>query len=361
MTVALSVDITWKFGAKNGSACFDLPEGISVLIGRSGAGKSTLTRLILGLNQPAAGIITLGGDPLYNSQKAENIPPHKRALGWVPQDAELFPHMTVEKNITYGVQQKNSAAYIDHVMDLLSITPLKKRIPHTLSGGETRRVAVARAIACKPALLILDEPTTGLDAITKANVLKLIKNLHQKTNLSILMITHDYDDMINVADYAVLMDNNHIRTAGTLEEVSQTPELFDTLGLPESSSILSGIYKKQEGTLARINIDGQSVFITMPADVPKVMGGHEIKLRLRSRDISLSLHPTEGTSILNHLTGVITAITPHSENIMVTLQLENSTQTITAQITEKSVISMQLSEGMPITALIKAAAVKDLA
>ncbi len=360
MMHALSVDVEWRLGEQRGGARFDLPEGISVLIGRSGAGKSTLTRLILGLIQPTSGVITLSGDYLYNSQKAESLPPHKRALGWVPQDTALFPHMTVEQNIAYGAAKNNDAAYAQEEMDILSITSLMKRMPHTLSGGEARRVAVARAVASKPKFLVLDEPTAGLDALAKSSVLKLIKNLHQKTNLPILMITHDYDDMINVADYAVLMDNNQIRAAGTLEEISQTPELFNVLGLPESSSILSGVWEEQEGQLARISVAGQPVFITMPADAPKVMSGHDIKLRLRSRDISLSLSPVEGTSILNHLTGTITSITPHSESILVTLQLENSVQSITAQITEKSMTSMQLSQGMHITALIKAAAVKDL-
>jgi molybdate transport system ATP-binding protein len=361
MKSALSVDIAWAQDGQSGSACFDLPDGISVLIGRSGAGKSTLTRLILGLQLPTSGIITLGERFLYNAQKAESIPPHARRLGWVPQDAALFPHMSVEKNIAYGASKTADTAYISDVIELLSITPLKKRMPHTLSGGEARRVAIARAVTRRPALLVLDEPTTGLDARTKANVLKLIKDLYNQTNIPILMITHDYDDMINVADYAVLMDNNHIRATGTLEDISKTSDLFSALGLSERSSIISGAFKEQEGSLARITVDGQPIFVTLPTGAAKMQDGQAIKLRLRSRDISLSLKPIDGTSILNHLSGVITAITPHSENIMVTLQLENSNQSITAQITEKSIVSMQLSEGTPITALIKAVAIKDLA
>jgi molybdate transport system ATP-binding protein len=356
MTVA-TVDIVWRQGSTNGKARFTLPDGITVLIGKSGAGKSTLSRLLMGLETPVSGTIDLCGDILFDTKTKRNKPAHQRSIGWIPQSAALFPHMNVVANIKYGSKQNHN---IEELLDLLAITHLKERMPHTLSGGEARRVAIARALASNPKLLIMDEPTVGLDAKTKDTVLSLIKKINTETRTPILMITHDYDEMVFLTDHMLFMDQGQIIASGTLDEISNTTILSNTLGLNEVSCIITGTFEGIEDGLSHIKIDGQSAFLSSAVQHDTLAPGTALKLRLRSRDISLSLQPIEGISILNQFACSIEQLTKTQHHMLVTLKLRASEQKISAQVTHKSAAAMGLHERMNITALVKAIAVKNI-
>ncbi|UTW56632.1 molybdenum ABC transporter ATP-binding protein [Kordiimonas sp. SCSIO 12610] len=355
MNIALSADVRWEHDTATYKANFALYEGVNVLIGQSGAGKSTLSRILLGLIKPISGTITLNDTTLVHVGKGTFSPVHKRKIGWVPQDSALFPHMTVEANIRYGSKKQQS---IDDILDFLSIKHLKNRNTHTLSGGEARRVAIARAIVSEPGLLILDEPTNGLDQKSKETVLTLIKKIAQTRSIPILMITHDYDEMLKLADHTILMHENLIVTEGTLEHITQHADFSQALGLKEISSILEGTFVGTEDTLWKIDVAGQTLYLFCIEPIPAINSC--IRVRLSSKDIALSLQPIDGTSILNHLSCSITEINQQSDQVLVTLKLENSDQCISAQITQKSAALMQVKEGMQVSAMLKAVAVKSI-
>ncbi|CDF59272.1 ABC transporter ATP-binding protein [Thermobrachium celere] len=174
---------------------------IVALLGPSGSGKSTILRLISGLEIPNGGEIIVNNRVLYN--KNVFIEPQKRGIGMVFQDYALFPHMTVEKNILFGLEKINKEArqrILDEVLELVDMKEYKKRYPHELSGGQQQRIAIARALAPKPSLLLLDEPFSNLDAGLKKRIRKEIKEILKKSNITSIFVTHDIEDAKDVAD-----------------------------------------------------------------------------------------------------------------------------------------------------------------
>lgn len=179
---------------------------IVALLGPSGSGKSTILRLISGLEVPDDGEIML--DDRFLFKKGTFIEPEKRGIGMVFQDYALFPHMTVEKNVLFGVKnidRKEREILLDKVLDLVDMKDFKKRYPHELSGGQQQRIAIARALAPNPALLLLDEPFSNLDANLKLKIRNEIKDILKKSKATSIFVTHDIDDAKEVADRIVLL------------------------------------------------------------------------------------------------------------------------------------------------------------
>ncbi|EYE87517.1 ABC transporter [Fervidicella metallireducens AeB] len=174
---------------------------IVALLGPSGSGKSTILRLISGLEVPNGGEILVNNNILYNKDKF--IEPEKRGIGMVFQDYALFPHMTVEKNVLFGVgnvDKNEKQRILDEVLELVDMKEYKKRYPHELSGGQQQRIAIARALAPKPSLLLLDEPFSNLDADLRKKIRNEIKDILKKTHSTSIFVTHDIEDAKDVAD-----------------------------------------------------------------------------------------------------------------------------------------------------------------
>lgn len=174
---------------------------IVALLGPSGSGKSTILRLISGLEVPNGGEIIVNNNILYNKEKF--IEPEKRGIGMVFQDYALFPHMTVEKNVLFGVgnvDKNEKQRILDEVLELVDMKEYKKRYPHELSGGQQQRIAIARALAPKPSLLLLDEPFSNLDANLRKKIRNEIKDILKKSHSTSIFVTHDIEDAKDVAD-----------------------------------------------------------------------------------------------------------------------------------------------------------------
>ncbi|WP_035166375.1 ABC transporter ATP-binding protein [Caloramator sp. ALD01] len=177
---------------------------IVALLGPSGSGKSTILRLISGLEIPNMGEIIVDNRTLFN--KDIFIEPEKRGIGMVFQDYALFPHMTVEKNVLFGVgnvDKNERKRILDEVLELVDMKEYKKRYPHELSGGQQQRIAIARALAPKPSLLLLDEPFSNLDAALRKRIRNEIKEILKKSNTTSIFVTHDIEDAKDVADRIV--------------------------------------------------------------------------------------------------------------------------------------------------------------
>ncbi|WP_308910166.1 ATP-binding cassette domain-containing protein [Pseudokordiimonas caeni] len=213
----LTADLGWHTGSAEGSARFTLADGITALMGRSGSGKTTLARVLAGLHPATHGSISLDGSILYDEHTGISLAAGKRGIGLVPQGSSLFPHLTVAANIDFAHAPR--PAWRDDLIDRLGLAGLMDRRPHQLSGGEGRRVAIARALMASPRLLILDEPTTGLDPARRRSMLEVVGRVASLTKTPVLLISHEREDIQTTATHALLMEDQHLVAAGDVPDV----------------------------------------------------------------------------------------------------------------------------------------------
>ncbi|MBO8168912.1 MAG: ABC transporter ATP-binding protein [Thermoanaerobacteraceae bacterium] len=199
----------------------DMEKGETVsIVGESGSGKSTVLRLIAGLEIPLSGVIKVNNKVMVDDSTF--IAPEKRDIGMVFQDYALFPHMTVAQNITFGLKRltnKEKKERLAEVLELVSLEKFKDRYPYELSGGQQQRVALARALAPKPSLLLLDEPFSNLDADLQKKIREQLKHILKCTGITSILVTHDKEDALSIADSVVVLKEGRIVRAGSPAQV----------------------------------------------------------------------------------------------------------------------------------------------
>jgi molybdate transport system ATP-binding protein len=193
--------------------------GVTIIFGPSGAGKSMTLRTIAGLETPDSGTIVIGDRVLFDSAKGINVAVQKRRVGYIFQDYALFPHMTARENILYGLSRTFSQKRVDELFDLLGIEHTRDRYPRVLSGGEKQRVAIGRALASDPAILLLDEPLSAIDEASRTRLLKELKELQQATGVPFVYVTHNSREAIEIGNYAFLLKDGKIIDHGTPSNV----------------------------------------------------------------------------------------------------------------------------------------------
>ncbi len=281
--------------------------GVTALFGASGCGKTTLLRALAGLER-AAGRVALGDWVWQDDANRTFLPPHRRALGYVIQEAALFPHLDVRRNIDYGRRRAPAApgGDDDAVIELLGIAPLMARRPDTLSGGERQRVAIARALAARPSLLLMDEPLAALDAARKAEILPYLERLHAELALPVIYVSHALDEVARLADHLVLLQAGRVLAQGGLAETLARLDLPLPLG-EEAGVVLQGVVAERDGRwqLARVDIDAACRLWARDQGLPL---GRAVRLRVLARDVSLSRGAQPGSSIGNQLPAVVEAV-----------------------------------------------------
>lgn len=219
----LKVNLTKQLGQLQLQANLTLPsQGITVLFGLSGSGKSSFINLISGLLTPDQGSIQLNERLLVDTEKQINLPIHQRRIGYVFQDARLFPHYRVKGNLNYGVRDADPAQF-SRIVELLGIEHLLKRYPITLSGGEKQRVAIGRALLSKPDMLLMDEPLSALDLPRKNELLTYLEHLVQEISIPILYVTHSIDEMLRLADRVLLFKQGELTLFNQVELLTDAP------------------------------------------------------------------------------------------------------------------------------------------
>jgi len=284
-----------------------LPADTVAVLGPSGSGKTSLLESIAGLRPKAAGRVTIRGERVMDTKAGLKPPPERRRIGYVPQDACLFPHLNVGENVRFGMARRNGAALFEEAVRILEISPLLDRYPATLSGGERQRVALARAIATEPRLLLLDEPLAAVDPALRGRILPYLLRVRGSLGVPFLYVTHNAGEARAVAEAAIVLRAGAVTFAGTpdaaLEMISadEDPEArFD--------NILSGLLEASgaggENGLLRIG----ETRLVVPAD-PRAVPGTRAVYSVAPEDILVSTRPLEGISARNVHPGRVVSVT----------------------------------------------------
>ena len=335
----------------------DLPNrGVTALFGHSGSGKTTLLRCIAGLER-AQGELHMNGEVWQDAKTF--LPTHKRELGYVFQEASLFPHLSARGNLEYGRKRaasKLDRVALDHIIELLGIGPLLGRRPDQLSGGERQRVAIARALAVKPRLLLMDEPLAALDLARKQEILPYLERLHEELEIPVLYVSHAPDEVARLADHIVVLSNGRAVASGPLTETLARLDLPIHLG-EDAGVVLDAVVSERDAQwqLAR------AIFKDNPdAGVWVRDGGHAIghpvRVRILARDVSLAVTRHSGTSIQNILPGVVETLADDTHPALALVRVNVGGVKVVARLTRRSAHDLGLTPGQIVYAQIKAVA-----
>ena len=331
--------------------------GISVLFGPSGSGKTTVLRCVAGLELQAKGLVRLGDVTWQSEQPLCRVPTHQRSLGYVFQEASLFEHLNVRQNIEFGVkrsQRRNGHAASGDVVALLGLSHLLQRSVTQLSGGERQRVAMARALATQPRLLLLDEPLAALDQARKNDVLPWLEKLRDELRIPMLYVTHSVDELSRLGDHLVVLENGHVKASGP---VAHTLSALDPLRVAtqDVGALLQGpvVAIDHPWHLAKVAIGTGHVWVRDD----DFQLGSVLRLRVLAKDVSLAIQEPAGTSIQNCLRAEIQEAMPDLHPSQVLVRLRVGDAFVLARITQRAWHTLGLHPGQTVWAQAKSVAV----
>lgn len=329
--------------------------GVTAVFGSSGSGKTTLLRCVAGLERAKPGFLEVNGTCWQDESRGFFLPTYQRPLGYVFQEASLFTHLSVQKNLEYGLSRtspKQRKVAFGEAIELLGVAPLLTRSPRSLSGGERQRVAIARALLTSPKLLLMDEPLAALDANSKAEILPYLEKLHEELSIPVLYISHAIQEVMRLADNILIIEKGKLIGSGALLE------MLTRLDLPLTHSYEAGVVIEAkvvehdekfhltylEFSGGRLSLGGE--------DLPL---GAMVRVVLNARDVSLALENEVHSSILNIFQAIVLEIVEESPGqLMVKLDVKGAL--LLARITKKSGVLLNLQRGMKIYARVKSVA-----
>lgn len=284
-------------------------DGVTALFGPSGCGKTTVIRLVAGLERPESGRIVLGERVLVDTEQRVSVAPHRRRIGMVFQDAQLFPHLSVAANLAYGgffTAARDRRVQRDAVVDVLGIGHLMGRRPDTLSGGEKQRVAIGRALLTSPELLAMDEPLAALDEERKLEILPFIERLRDEFRIPILYVSHAVEEVARLARTVVRMEQGRITEIGTPEDIMAPSRLIHPIDRFEAISILNGRISDVDRVYGTTTVAHDAGRIVLPILSSQV--GAEVRLAVHATDVLLARSVPEGVSARSVLTGIVARV-----------------------------------------------------
>lgn len=351
--MTLSVDIRHRQGDFALEAAFESGGRLTALFGASGSGKTTLVNLIAGLAKPAEGRIAVDGRVLVDTEARLYVPAHRRRIGYVFQDARLFPHLSVGQNLRYGrffTPSPERYADMAAVVDLLGIGHLLDRRPGLLSGGEKQRVAIGRALIASPKLILMDEPLAALDDARKEEILPYIERLRDETKIPIVYVSHSIAEVSRLATDAVILAGGKVVTAGPVAEVLARPET-----LPASERDETGALVELE-VVAQDEAYGLTVLRSSAAEwrLPRVERpvGAKVRVRVRARDAMIMTQRPEGISALNVLPARVAQVA-RGDGPDTLITLTSGTDRLLARVTRRSVDLLGLEAGREVFVVVK--------
>jgi len=337
------------------AAAFAAPTpGVIGLFGRSGSGKSTLIDTIAGLLPPDEGEVQLAASVLTDTRSGIAVPPERRRIGYVFQDSRLFPHLSVAGNLRYGEKRARSIFHyirFAELLELLGLGPLLERRPHELSGGERQRVALGRALLSQPQLLLLDEPLASLDLARREEVLPYLERLRDWLSIPMVYVSHQFEEVLRLATYLVLLENGRVLAAGPVGEMSLRPELRTVLAPDLVGAVLDGLVTAVDAAGGTVELAVGSG--RLQVSLRDVAAGARVRVQLLARDIILATQPVHSLSVRNALRGTVVEITPE-EAASVLVRVDVGGPVLLARITEAARRALGLSPGDAVWVLVKA-------
>lgn len=350
----IAVDIEQRLGSFALAVKFSADAPVVGLFGRSGSGKTSVINAIAGINTPDRGLIRVNGTDLFDAATGLNLSMERRRVGYVFQDALLFPHLSVEDNLLYGQRSRPaSEIFVDagRAIDVLGLKSLLARKPRHLSGGEKQRVAIGRALLAQPRVLLMDEPLAALDVERKAEILDYIERLRDEFHIPIVYVSHTVSEITRLADMAVVLAEGRVIAAGDVESVMGRADLRQAIDRYEAGALIDTRVAKHDSAaqLTTLAFDGGELLVPLL----DVAIGARMRARIQARDVSIALSRPAGISILNVLSGSV-AFLAEPAGATVDVHVAVGRQSIAARITRYSAEQLGLRAGLPVHALIKA-------
>ncbi len=345
------------------NATFKVGDECLGIFGPSGSGKTTILNCISGLTSPDQGLISIHGHTIYSP--TQTVPPEKRGIAQVFQYPALFPHLTVKQNLLYGHRRhcegNNVTVSLEQIVDILELRPLLTRYPHTLSGGEQRRVSLGRAILSRPRLLLLDEPLSGLDAKLQNRILPYLLRLKEIFNIPMLFVSHTLTEICTLCDRVLVIKRGEITTSGSVQQVMRSPQVLSaalTEGVENIFEISLHSNTPSENNLGSAPFNGNKIVF------PLLNHQHRSKRKICFRACDVVVFSTrsplpKGSSARNLFTGKVTKISEYEGRILIWVEL-NPDLTVLAEITSEARKELNLMPGQAVYLMIKAAAIRTL-
>jgi molybdate transport system ATP-binding protein len=351
---AVEIDLVLPLAAMELRVAAALPGGVTAVMGPSGAGKTSLLEAIAGLRPRAAGRIVVSGAALLDSGRRLSLPPERRRVGYVPQDAGLFPHLTALGNVRYGARADRAA--VDAAVDTLELRPLLERRPASLSGGERQRVALARALATRPRLLLLDEPLAALDPELKERVLPWLLRVRDEWGVPCLYVTHGVGEALAAASHALVLRGGRVAASGEPRGLLGAPALEEE-SREGIENLLPGrvVAHDPTGGITHVRAaEGLDVAVTL---TPSRAVGSAVTLALRAEDVIVASGPVPGLSARNAYAGRVASIERPGADALLRCALDGGGELL-ARVTPAAVAALGLSPGAPVVLAVKSHSIK---
>ena len=338
-------------------ANFEAPTpGVVALFGRSGCGKTTAVNIIAGLLGADAAHIELDGTVLEYRSAGIYVPPERRRIGYVFQDGRLFPHMSVLRNLRYGLTRADAASGaqpmgMEQIVSLLGLERLLARRPHQLSGGEKQRVSLGRALLSQPRMLLLDEPLAALDTARREEVLPYLEKLRDSFSIPMVYVSHQFDEVLRLATHVVLLNAGRVLAQGSLNEVSLHPAFRSIVGPDSVGAVLDGVVTQVDAScgMAGLRVGRGELNVS----VRDVRAGERVRVQLLARDIILATEVPRGLSVRNELRGVVVDVIEDEEDaVLVTVDIGGAN--VLSRVTRQAMSSLGLRAGLEVWVLVKA-------
>ena len=341
-------------GTFNLNVHFRALAGFTILFGASGAGKTTLLDCIAGLSDPDEGRIVVGGEDLYDSEKKRNVAAWKRRIGYVHQDLALFPHLTAEENVAYGLRALSATERTSRSREILArfrLDRLRDRRPAQISGGERQRVALARALVTEPRALLLDEPLAALDRPTKSSLVSDLRKWNQDHRIPILFVTHNGEEVFALGDEVIMLDTGRIVAQGRPHEVMRAPRL-------ETVAQLSGFENIFDATVVALHEDRGTMTCQLGKDAveletPLVRAevGSRLRVGVRAGDLLLATEHPRGLSARNILPGTIRQL--EQRDVIIAAMVDCGGTEFEVHLTLAARDALQLGPGKSVWVVVK--------
>jgi molybdate transport system ATP-binding protein len=332
--------------------------GITVIYGASGSGKTSLLRAVAGLERPNGARIAVGQTFWHDDAAGVYLPTWRRPIGYVFQEASLLPHLNVRQNLCYGLPAGQDASGLEASIDLLALGPLMQRSVHALSGGERQRVAIGRALATQPSLLLLDEPLAAIDTQKRAEVMPWLERLRDQLGIPALYVTHNTEEVTRLADHLVVLHRGTVKASGepndVLTNAALNLQLGDDLGAVIRGTVVDSAPQWQ---MAAVRFSGGDIWVVDATNTLRL--GQTVNLRMFAKDISIALDapsPERRSSIQNILPATIIGLDSPLGQPFVLVSLRCGEARMLARITRRALESLGLTLGQTVHIQIKSVA-----